>query len=234
MKPGGIYLPGLNGVRFIAALMVIIAHLERFKQKAELPNVFDNAIISKLGSQGVGIFFVLSGFLITYLLLREKEKFGRIDIKKFYIRRILRIWPLYYLILILGFFVLPYLFSPEYFTPIHPDIGTKLFLGSFLLSNVLFLVFGHIFMIGPLWSVGTEEQYYLVWPTLINKVSSKHILRSLLLITAGIVFIKVCASIVYFRPDLFSNLAIEFRYFKKAGWLITKFLKFDMMLIGCW
>ena len=58
---------------------------------------------------GVSIFFVLSGFLITYLLLTEKEKFKTISVKRFYIRRILRIWPLYYLVVILALYVFPHI-----------------------------------------------------------------------------------------------------------------------------
>ena len=66
-----------------------------------------NFRILSLGQLGVSLFFVLSGFLITYLLLAEQDIYGSISVKKFYSRRILRIWPLYYLIVTLGLFVLP-------------------------------------------------------------------------------------------------------------------------------
>jgi peptidoglycan/LPS O-acetylase OafA/YrhL len=88
-----IYLPGLNGIRAIAALSVILAHSEKFLASVSSKNYFGN-----FGGYGVTIFFTLSGFLITYLMLKEIEKEIFIDIKKFYIRRILRIWPLYFLI----------------------------------------------------------------------------------------------------------------------------------------
>src|SRR5688572_17546909 len=88
-----IHLPGLNGIRAIAALAVIFSHiglsLHQFGLKS-LPDI-------DLAGYGVTIFFALSGFLITYHLLIEKQRFERVNIRQFYIRRILRIWPLYYL-----------------------------------------------------------------------------------------------------------------------------------------
>ena len=108
MTMSKIYFPGLNGIRFIAATMVIIAHIEGFKNKMGYWNINDNNVINQLGNQGVKIFFVLSGFLITYLLLKEKARFKSIDVRKFYIRRILRIWPLYFLVLLGGFFIIPF------------------------------------------------------------------------------------------------------------------------------
>src|SRR5690349_15528394 len=113
-----IYLPGLNGLRAIAALAVVISHTTVALSDYGLNNkIFGEssdgrATGLKLAGYGVTIFFTLSGFLITYLLLKEKE-LGTIKIKNFYIRRILRIWPLYYgyLILALGtilFYTMPY------------------------------------------------------------------------------------------------------------------------------
>src|SRR5687768_571572 len=157
-----IYFKGLNGVRFFAALMVIVAHVEAFKKFAQLPNIGDAKVIRHLGPQGVKIFFVLSGFLITYLLLSEMKVKGQIAVKKFYVRRILRIWPLYFLIAILGLFLLPQVFSPDYFPQkVYPHFAVKAILIFLMLPNVVYLVFGHIFSLGILWSIGTEEQFYL-------------------------------------------------------------------------
>ena len=95
-----VFFPNLNGLRFVAASLVMICHIEQWKglnglHRSLLP-FFD-----KIGSLGVTLFFVLSGFLITYLLLTEKQDKGTINVKKFYLRRVFRIWPLYYLIIII-------------------------------------------------------------------------------------------------------------------------------------
>src|ERR1700741_1236659 len=94
-----IYFPNLNGLRFIAAFLVIIHHIEQIKSILHLPNYLGRIpCISKIGKFGVVLFFVLSGFLITYLLLTEENTFKKISVRQFYMRRILRIWPLYFLI----------------------------------------------------------------------------------------------------------------------------------------
>src|SRR5262245_59932952 len=95
-----VYFPNLNGLRFIAALAVIIHHIEQQKADFCLPNSFGAAPIQLFGELGVVLFFVLSGFLLTYLLLEEEKTTATIGIRNFYIRRILRIWPLYFLIII--------------------------------------------------------------------------------------------------------------------------------------
>ena len=130
-----IYFSGLNGLRFFAALAVIITHIELIKEQMEFPGLHSkNKIVFELGGLGVVFFFVLSGFLITYLLLKEKEQTGTINVKKFYLRRILRIWPLYFLIVALGFFVLPH------FTFMELPFFSKLNSHLSILNLVLFLI----------------------------------------------------------------------------------------------
>src|SRR5690606_24795997 len=92
-----IYLPGLNGIRAIAAFAVVISHTNGRLGEFGLSKLpyWD------LAGFGVTIFFTLSGFLITYLLLKERAKTGTIKVRKFYVRRLLRIWPLYYFYLFL-------------------------------------------------------------------------------------------------------------------------------------
>src|SRR5687768_1669565 len=102
-----VFFKGINGLRFFAAFAVIITHIELLKGHFGYIHYWNEPMIFHAGGLGVYFFFVLSGFLITYLLLAEKSRFGEISILKFYVRRMLRIWPLYYLIVIIGFFVLP-------------------------------------------------------------------------------------------------------------------------------
>lgn len=169
-----IYFPGLNGVRFVAAAAVIVWHVEAFKHMAGLPNLVHLPALPALGVQGVNLFFVLSGFLITYLLLSEVQATGTVHVRKFYVRRILRIWPLYFLLVILGLFVLPHVLP---FAPLaHNHEGgllAKLTLFAFMLPNVALVLFGHIPFMGPLWSIGVEEQFYLTWPVMLRRFARK-------------------------------------------------------------
>jgi len=101
------YFEGLDVIRALAALLVIVHHIElsvylEFGHVGEL-GIIHNAVVHFVGKRGVHIFFMLSGFLITYLLIQEKLKQERIAIGKFYLRRILRIWPLYFLTVFIGF-----------------------------------------------------------------------------------------------------------------------------------
>ena len=169
-----IYLPGLHGLRAIATVLVIITHVELFKAKWGLPNLYKYKLIQEFGTIGVDFFFVLSGFLITYLLFKEKEKYNKVSIKNFYIRRVLRIWPLYYIVLILVFFILPFIGYPE--VPglnIHDDFYERLTLFTFFLPNVSKAFYDFVPYGGIMWSVGVEEQFYLIWP-LILAFSNKY------------------------------------------------------------
>jgi peptidoglycan/LPS O-acetylase OafA/YrhL len=170
-----VYFPNLNGVRAIAAFMVIFFHVELIKREFNLPNV--ERILTLGGDLGVTLFFVLSGFLITYLLITEQNVAGEISIKNFYARRILRIWPLYLIICILGLFVIPYcgslFFEPAYSTPIITDKTIVSVLYFLFLSTVLTGTDSHVNFLRPTWSVSVEEQFYLIWPILMKKMFGK-------------------------------------------------------------
>ena len=164
-----IQFPGLNGVRFVAALLVIVDHTELFKSYLGFPTLWANSYSAYLGAFGVSIFFVLSGFLITYLLL-EEQKIAPIQIKHFYLRRVLRIWPLYYLILVLGFFVIPHLVFfqvPNYATDMGDSLE-RLLLFAGLAANVAFVYLPTVPFANVLWSVAVEEQFYLFWPHVVK------------------------------------------------------------------
>src|SRR5205085_1151346 len=103
-------------------------------------------------------FFVLSAFLITELLLQEKQQFGKIHLKAFYVRRILRIWPLYFTAIAIGLLVSHFVVEQE--LPLRYVAGFLLLCGNWVISAT---GFPHSVM-GPLWSVSFEEQFYLLWP----------------------------------------------------------------------
>ena len=103
-----IYFNNLNGIRFLLAFMVIILHTAAIKQHNGLPNYLSDApYLYVAGEIAVSLFFTLSGFLITYYLLIEKQKTNTIRLKLFYFKRILIIWPLYFLAIILYWLIIP-------------------------------------------------------------------------------------------------------------------------------
>jgi peptidoglycan/LPS O-acetylase OafA/YrhL len=177
MRSKSVYFPNLNGIRFIAAFLVIIYHVEQFKFLFNLPSHIENPFISVIGKLGVILFFVLSGFLITYLLLEEEKNFNTISIKNFYIRRVLRIWPLYFLIVILALLVLPNFSAfivPGYEkTVIHQHFSAKVLMYFTFFANLAVAIYGIIPFASQTWSIGTEEQFYLIWPVII-KFIKKH------------------------------------------------------------
>ena len=203
-----IHFPGLNGVRFIAALLVIIDHTEQFKSYLGMPTLWANSYSAYLGAFGVSIFFVLSGFLITYLLL-EEQKEAPIQIKHFYIRRVLRIWPLYYLIVVLGFFIVPhigFLQVPTYTVEMGDYLGRFLLFAG-LSANVAFVYLPTVAFANILWSVAVEEQFYLIWPHVVK--FKRTLLWIMLLLLVGYLALKFFAGEV---DSKFEELVIRTRF----------------------
>ena len=141
--------PELDIVRFVAFLMVFVCHALSYDPGSS------NRLIA-IGSRGVDLFFALSAYLITEILLREKRKTGSISLRNFYARRILRIWPLYFLYVLFSFLVwpkvnhgwagfLPFAVFVANWQPIFTGLKT-----------------------GVLWSISVEEQFYLCWPLLVR------------------------------------------------------------------
>ena len=194
-----LYIPGLNGIRAIAALIVLFCHIDQFSYKFGSSNI--GFWTFGMAAHGVTIFFTLSGFLITYLLLLERQK--GIIISNFYIRRILRIWPLYFLLIILTILLL-WIF-PELRPEAH--LGSSLLMYLLFVPNLAFVMDYTIMTITPLWSVGVEEQFYLFWPILIKFFSN--IFIALVTICIFYVIIKLCA--YYSGINLFYSFVIETR-----------------------
>jgi peptidoglycan/LPS O-acetylase OafA/YrhL len=124
--------------------------------------------IGALGAFGVDVFFALSAYLITELLLREKTLIGDLDLKAFYLRRVLRIWPLYFFFLALAgvlTIVLP-----------GQKIGWRAALAFLFLGGNWWIVLRGFpsSVIFPLWSVSIEEQFYLFWPPLVRRLRATH------------------------------------------------------------
>ncbi|HBB86414.1 MAG TPA: acyltransferase [Blastocatellia bacterium] len=143
-------IPSLDGLRGIAILLVVICHLS-FGITA-LPNHL-NAFLSSLGGLGVRIFFVLSGFLITTILIKEQQR-GGIRLGRFYLKRTLRIFPAYYFMI----FCVAVLWA----------IGSGLVEStkSDLIHALTYTINYHAsgWTLGHAWSLSVEEQFYLLWP----------------------------------------------------------------------
>lgn len=125
----------------------------------------DPAFNSFLGGAAVTFFFVLSGFLITMILLTEKQAEGTIRIKRFLVNRALRIWPLYYLTLAAGYVLSIFVLKETGADPLN----NGLLLNLLLLPNLSFVLGNLPDILIQLWSIGTEEQFYLIWPFLIRR-----------------------------------------------------------------
>ncbi|MPR34287.1 acyltransferase family protein [Salmonirosea aquatica] len=188
-------LPNLNGIRSIAALMVLFHHIEQAKEALGIPNIYHLDLIKHIGRLGVGLFFVLSGFLITYLLLQEKGHYGNIDTRRFYLRRVFRIWPTYFLIVGLSYFVLPYLslFAyPGANENVFTHYGARLFFLLLVLPNYAFVLYDLPYWCAQAWSIGVEEQFYYLWPWLIKYPRNWIIILVVfLLLTSGLLAISI-------------------------------------------
>jgi len=172
------YFPELDAIRFFLFWGVWGYHALPREQSVytehHVPAVFASLITSllKAGMSSLDVFFILSAFLITELLLREKELRGVPDLKAFYIRRLLRIWPLYFFMIALAGFV-------SIFDRSQPlgwayALSFLLFAGNWIM---VFRGFPRAEIIGPLWSVSFEEQFYLLWPLVVRRTSKKNLIQ---------------------------------------------------------
>lgn len=178
------YFKGLDTLRFLAALSVVIHHSESMRLKNGLATLGPLSLLHN-GHTAVIFFFVLSGFLITYLLLRERRRTGRVRVGCFYLRRVLRIWPLYWLLVLTGTLVVPAVLGV-----LGADIPISYTLGQtwgwflLFLPGLVTFHYGH-HLLEPLWSIGVEELFYLIWAPLFRFVR-KHVLWLLL----GVIGVK--------------------------------------------
>ncbi len=164
----------LDGLRFLCIAAVLWHHAPFWMGWSE------PAPIVTRGFLGVNFFFVLSGYLITTLLLRERRSSGRFSLSRFYWRRILRIMPPYVLVVtaVAAYYIV--LKGETRYIELLPYY--YLFLSNFLTE--------HLPTLGPTWSLSVEEQYYLVWPLLLLVCPS----RALLPVLACLVAVNLAAS----------------------------------------
>ncbi len=195
------YRPELDVLRFVAFLFVFFDHGS---------GSFHSALAAKFGEAsrcGLQLFFILSSYLISELLLREREKTGTVHIRSFFVRRVLRIWPLYFFFI--GAVYVAGRFGHGYF-PTGALLAFVALAGNWYIYAYGFLAFA----VGILWSISVEEQFYLVWPFLVRAGGA----RALKLVIP-FVFAVSALAIWYAGHHALSvnkywtNSLIEFQYF---------------------
>ena len=175
--------PALDGLRGVAVLVVMLHNLTILEHRDSLPAKLW-VFATDSGWIGVLLFFVLSGFLITGILLDERGA-PRL-FRDFYLRRVLRIFPLYYLVLIVRFAVVP-LVVPDAWVPLEVALGYWLYV-----SNWTDLYTHGVNGFGHFWSLAVEEQFYLVWPLAVARLGA----RGLIWVCAALIVLSAVARLV--------------------------------------
>jgi peptidoglycan/LPS O-acetylase OafA/YrhL len=188
-------LPQLDGLRGVAILLVILHNQSPKYPSLHLEHLFAN------GWMGVDLFFVLSGFLITGILVDTKLAEGYFT--NFYARRCLRIWPLYYALLCFMFVVVPFVHPSEaqtVFDKSSPWWAYPLFLQNFLVPTST----NATGSLAVTWSLAIEEQFYLVWPWVVRYCSSAQVRRFAIAVLCASPVLRL--SLSFGHVDLYTNV----------------------------
>lgn len=174
------YFAGLDILRLFASIAVFIWHIQE-SFWGELPVRFN--LNGELGNLAVGFFFTLSGFLLSYLLFSEFQQTNNIAIRAFFMRRILRIWPLYFIMVTVGFFIYP--FFIKLLTDYEIPERASLWRYCLFIPNYDVIISGSPVSpaLGVMWSLGVEEQFYVFLPFFVLAfIWRRRIMTSLLLV----------------------------------------------------
>lgn len=226
-KTAKFYIPSLDGMRTIAFLIVFLSHLGSSVAAQMGPDVTDvgTKILEKVpGGFGVTVFFFLSGYLITTLLRREHDRSSKIDFKKFYMRRVLRIWPPFYVVLFLGI-------GTSFLVGFYSDfdgLHLKAFLSQvFHYCNYHNIEFTNKYMaLGTevYWSLAVEEHFYLMFPLLYVLLRKLGIGSS----QQALVFLYICLLVLIWRCLLVFGMGAGYdRIFYATD------ARVDSILFGC-
>lgn len=240
------HFAGLDGLRFISITFVVLHHLFTFKTNFGFIN-YDYPVLWLIGFYGIQFFFMGSGFLITYLLFTEFTAYGKLNLKQFFIRRILRIWPGYYLLIVLALVLA--LHSDFFHIPGTTDAYLS---GNYKKSNLFYFSFlPHLqpffYPTGPYvhhtYTIGIEEQFYIVWGILFYFLRGRmvYFFIALLLIAPVLngfhawinaeplrmqempVLKKISSALTYLHYSRFSTFAIGslfgYAYFYQKPWI---------------
>jgi len=178
-------IPSLDGLRAVSIIMVLLGHLEGTRN---FPKLQVHRWLGDMAHLGVLVFFVISGFLITSLLMGERQKTGATSLPKFYLRRVLRIFPAFYAFILMMI--------------VASHLGWIRLSGSDILHALTYTANydpHRSWIIGHLWSLSIEEQFYLLWP-LVFMVSRKHGALTVALIAFALGPLVRCAMHLMFPP----------------------------------
>jgi peptidoglycan/LPS O-acetylase OafA/YrhL len=219
-------LPGLNGLRAIAALFVLIGHVYQvagFYGVKEATLTFDRYDI---GKDMVNLFFVISGFIITYTLLHEKDRFKDINLRHFYIKRTLRIWPIYFLVMAIVFFITNYthlydVYSIGMYGQKHLFDANAIIILSFFVANFNIVFQQPVSILPHYWSLSVEEQFYIIWPFMFKYISP---LKAAVFMLLATVCFKIFTDYMIYHSD-------NAQFWTKI-WEVFRYSSYGSMAIG--
>jgi peptidoglycan/LPS O-acetylase OafA/YrhL len=211
------HIRGLDGVRGLAIVMVMVGH---FWLGARPRNGLESGLFTFLqnGWIGVDLFFVLSGFLITGILLDAKgsESYFR----NFYARRFLRIFPLYYGFLIAFFIIAPMLVHADANGPFAVARGSQIWFWTYTVNYLSLVKGAHIPEgLNHFWTLAVEEQFYLIWPAVVFFASRGTLKR-------------ICLGLV--AAALAFRIGLRFTDYYHTGGLVLTPARIDTLAIGAW
>ena len=218
-KPG--YIPQFDGLRGVAILLVLIGHSQFLQALPHLRGL-------EYARFGVDLFFVLSGFLITGILLESKgsEHYFR----NFCARRALRIWPLYYLVLLVAFVVGP-IVAPSMR---HAAAGTWPAFVFYVQNIALVYRDSYPFGLGATWSLAVEEQFYMTWPLLVFLLKR----RTLAIVSASLVVVSLSLRLAGYSHSAPSGFIHQFTLSRldaiAFGTLAALWLRSPSCTLGRW
>jgi peptidoglycan/LPS O-acetylase OafA/YrhL len=197
--------PSLNGLRAVSILMVLLHHYIL---------LYDNRLLSLyfIGPLGVDIFFVISGFLITTLCIKEKVLTKTLSLKNFYLRRALRILPVAWLYILVIFIL-------NYFLGFHVS-ATTFIISFFFVANISFIKTTFDWTLAHYWSLSVEEQFYLLFPIFIKKKPGVFL--------AIVLFIPFAVPLLFYFQSIISVFNIGI-----VSALLHYLVKFQGISIGC-
>jgi peptidoglycan/LPS O-acetylase OafA/YrhL len=196
------HIPSLDGLRAVSVILVICNHM---------------GVPFAPHGRGVLTFFVLSGFLITWLMLKESERYSGISIRNFYVRRVLRIFPAFYVYLGLTLLVLALLQHMPSRWELLGYVCSVFYVGNYFFA----LYHRHYDFIHHTWALSIEEQFYLLWPWIFARFQFD-LKRLTRLLVGGIVLIDVYRIVLFFK------------FHTSDAWLTLTFdSRLDHLLVGC-